>query len=537
MGATSGQDALMRMCTETVYADNPFHLLNLPTTATPRQIRRRREDLEGAWELGPSAWEEAFDHILGSRPIPTKEEVEEAFAKLEDPESRLLAEFFWVWPLGEEDPALKAFQERDSGVAFEVWERAVLEFGRSRPIAQHNLAVAYQMYAVDAETQAIDYKRTISDTFTRTMLKYWEKAFRYWEALADNDDFWELFEARMREFDDPRLTGGFIRRLRQTFPIAFDNINLALAVRYVKAGKLSEARRHVDYMRRTMSGLDNVEQNFSALFASIEKRLTLLTEQYDEKVSKDPLAGKECFLALLQQAQTFAALANGLLADEDPIRIQILTSIFRSANRYLIAYGNEGAIWPECLALNAKLEPFACTDQLKEIHEKNRKVLEENVRIYREEHPERCPLCGQELNEENLSHASVHLYRNVEYKGKNQFSYQKAKLEIACCRDCAISVDSFFNSICIFDYPLRPFYYPRLINRDPEEVSKEEEKIKTQLSNLPNIKESLKEGWQIGEGPSQKEMKEILDEKETQRIFLFWIIFFIIVLLGSILSN
>lgn len=135
MGARPEQDALMRMCTETVYADNPFHLLGLPTTATPRQIRRRREDLEGARELGQSAWEEAFHHLLGNRPTPNEEDVEEAFAKLEDPESRLLAEFFWMWPLGEEDPALKALQERHSGAAFEAWERAALGFGRSRPFA------------------------------------------------------------------------------------------------------------------------------------------------------------------------------------------------------------------------------------------------------------------------------------------------------------------------------------------------------------------------------------------------------------------
>lgn len=474
MGARPEQDALMRMCTETVYADNPFHLLGLPTTATPRQIRRRREDLEGARELGQSAWEEAFHHLLGNRPVPTSEEVEEAFAKLEDPESRLLAEFFWMWPLGEEDPALKALQERHSGAAFEAWERAALGFGRSRPIAQHNLAVAYQMYAVDAETQAIDYKRTISDTFTRTMREYWEKAFLYWEELADNDDFWELFEARMREFDDPRLTGGFIRRLRQEFPVAFDNINLALAVRYVKGGKLSEARRHVDYMRRTMSGLDDVEQNFSALFAPIEKRLNLLVDQYDEKVQEDPLNGKQCFLDLVNQADGFTDLANGLLEDDNSIRLRLLSTIFKACNRCLIAYGNKSKTWAECATLNERLKPFACTKQLRELYVKNSAILHNNVQADEEQNT--CWKCKRKISEVGPLHTcEVRMYGNIQPSPLSNFfepsvTYSKCVVKIPLCRDCWI----------VWPWEKRAY---------------------------PEVKRLLAQGWRIGERPTDAEVR------------------------------
>lgn len=48
-------NSLKHVCTARVYLDNPFHLLGVPTTATPRQIRRRMEDLESAHALGGAA--------------------------------------------------------------------------------------------------------------------------------------------------------------------------------------------------------------------------------------------------------------------------------------------------------------------------------------------------------------------------------------------------------------------------------------------------------------------------------------------------
>lgn len=372
--------AVMRLCTERVYSDNPFHLLGLRTNAMPRQIRRRHEDLDAAREMGDAAWRAEFGYLLGTREAPTAEEVEEAFARLGDAESRLLAEFFWMWPMQDQDVAIEALAAGEKTVAFDLWERAALGFGRTRLVARHNLAVVYHLYAIDAEVQAIAATEPIPEDFSRTMLSYWEQAFRHWEALADDDAFWELFEERMRAFDDPRLTGGFIRRLRRDFPVAFDNVNASLAVRYAESGRFDEARRHVDAMRRTMSGLDDVAQNLTHIFAPVEKRLSMLTAQYEARVSKNPLEGKACFQELLAQADAFTRLATGLLDKGDPIRVRILSTIFNAANGYLIAYGNKTKTWAECLTLNAKLAPFACTNDLYTRYTKNTKVLKSNAR-------------------------------------------------------------------------------------------------------------------------------------------------------------
>lgn len=90
---------LMKLCTENVFRDNVFHILGLRTTATSRQIRRRKEDIEAAHDLGKEAWKNEFKHLLSNRNIPTYEEAIEAFTHIEDPEFRIVSEFFWVWPI------------------------------------------------------------------------------------------------------------------------------------------------------------------------------------------------------------------------------------------------------------------------------------------------------------------------------------------------------------------------------------------------------------------------------------------------------
>ena len=466
---------VMRVCTERVYSDNPFHLLGLRTTATPRQIRRRHEDLDAAREMGDAAWRAEFGYLLGTREVPTSEEVEEAFARLGDAESRLLAEFFWMWPMQGQDVAIEALVAGEKTVAFDLWERAALGFGRARLAARHNLAVVYHLYAIDAEVQAIAAAEPIPEDFSRTMLSYWDQAFRHWEALADDDAFWELFEARMRAFDDPRLTGGFVRRLRRDFPVAFDNINARLAVRYAEAGRFDEARRHIDAMRRTMSGLDDVAQNLSLIFAPVEKRLSMLTAQYEARIAKDPLEGKACFQELLAQADAFTRLATGLLDKGDPIRLRILSTIFNAANRYLIAYGNKTETWSECLAFNAKLAPFVCTEKLRTIYSKNTGTLERNAKEEAERNTcWKCKRTSAEVGPMRMHNVSM--YGNLKPTitlspfDRKGVTFSKRIISIPLCKHCH----------WLWPWEKRAY---------------------------PEVRKMLQQGWRFGESPSDEEIR------------------------------
>ncbi len=412
---------LMRLCTEDVYSDNIFHLLGLQTTATLRDIRRRREDLESAHDMGEGTWKREFRHLLGNRVVPTFEEVKAAFEHLADPEYRIVSEFFWMWPLDKDDAALNELVNGKRSAAIKIWEQAAVGFGKKRSIAQHNLAVLYQFYAIDAELQAIDAE-DVPDDFHRQMCGYWEKSFGYWEDLADSDDFWKIFEARMREFDDPRLTGDYTSILRKQFPVAFDNINARLAAEYAKRDKFADAKRHVDYMLKTMSGLDDVEETLRILFEPMERRVDLLITKFDEAAKEDGRVARKCVDDLMSETKEIRRIALGLLAEGQRLRTKIFSEIVSACNRYQVSYGNATKDWKGCDGILEKLKAMEMPDELRGLIEDNARIIKQNIKD--EEALRTCWCCKKKMDA--FHSFTVPMYGNV-YADANGREIQAAQ--------------------------------------------------------------------------------------------------------------
>lgn len=483
---------LLQMCTERVYDDNIFHVIGLQTTATTREVRRRKEDLESAHDMGEESWKSEFRHLLGNRPVPTFEEVQIAFEHLADPEYRIVSEFFWLWPQDDSDAALKALAEGKRSVAFKIWEQAALGFGKKRSIAQHNLAIAYQFYAIDAELQAIESEEVPED-FHLQMCDYWEKSFSYWEDLADSDDFWHIFETRMREFDDPRLNGDLVRSFRIQFPVAFDNINARLAAEYAKHDKFSEAKRHVDYMLKTMSGLDNVDETLRILFEPMERKVAALIRRRDEVIAQDPVAGFESAKALLDESDEILRIVRGVLNKNQRIRTVILTDVFHACNRYIVAYGNKTEKWDVCLEVLKLLSPMACTPETAKLLAKNVDVVTKNAEALalkkeEEELQKVCCVCGKREGQKtfwgglvSISRQAVSLYGNVQrdYSSFGAVRYSTMKIEVPHCQKCGHLQES-------------------------------------QMRLYKPIARAFKDGYKIGDKPSRASMREAWGLPPTQ---------------------
>lgn len=156
-------DLLMQICTENVYKENIFHILGLPSNATPRQIRRRKDDFEIASNMGTDAWKSCFKHILGNYSIPTENDISECFSKLENPEIRIISEFFWFWPLDERDNSVQNVLDWNYEQSFKLWNDYRFSYGNTSIIATHNLAVLYHLFAISYEYDSLKEGQTIDE--------------------------------------------------------------------------------------------------------------------------------------------------------------------------------------------------------------------------------------------------------------------------------------------------------------------------------------------------------------------------------------
>ena len=426
----------MQLCTENVYNDNIFHLLGIPTTATQRQIRRRKEDIESAHEMGDAAWKREFCHLMGTRSVPTFAEVDEAFGHLSDPEYRIVSEFFWVWPMDEDDATVMDLLGGNRSAAIQTWGQVASGQGRKSLVAQHNLAVLYHFYAIDAERQVLDGDGSAPADFHKAICDYWEKAFGHWAGLVGDDDFWGIFEERMRAFDDPRLTGGFARRFRRQFPIAVDSMNARLAAEYVRHGKPHEAQRHVGYMHKPIGGPDDAQEALRLLFEPIEGRVGQLIDMYAEKASKDPSKGFHCANELLDETDESIRLGdffwqNGTGAVKAAMA-RLLSRVAAACNGFQVSYGNKTERWEDCLAILKRIQPLACTQEIKDVIKSNIEAVESNIRIA--QLTTRCWFCGKDHATESRD---VSLYGEVvrEY-WSNRVRWKQTSVNIPICACC-----------------------------------------------------------------------------------------------------
>ena len=467
---------LSQMCNEGVYRKNAFHILGLPTDASAKTIRRRKEDFDSARELGEQSWKQEFPHWLSKSEVPTYQQVCDAFAFIEDPANRLVAEFFWVWPIEDSDAAVKNFLSGRRDEACAAWFSSAQKYGRRRAIAQHNLAVVNHALAIEGELALISGSGIAPDK--ANVEELWRKSFAYWEELADDDDFWEQYEKRMREFDDPRLTGGFIRRIRQEFPIAFDDINARIALLYAKQGKECDAKRHVEYMKKTMSAIDDVAQSFDTLFEPLEKQIERVINGCRARVDKDATQGASCVEEILMASADIVRAAEYLLDSTNGRRLRILSDIFEASNSFLVAFGNKTHKWDVCLELNKKLMPLACTKELQDRATSNQQIIQGNLDQQVEEHT--CAGCGKKEGQKRtfgsivrVSKQNVKMYGNIRrnYESFGGVSYSTIEIDVPCCDKC-------------------------------------KHLTTMQLLQSKHLARAIKEGFLIGEKPSQADMRK-----------------------------
>ena len=215
-----------------LYRENAFRITGLRYGASARQIAKKIADLGVRADLGdlPDALPKAF----GLKPAPTIDTIRDAEKRLRDPETRLVDELFWFWPL---DPANDgsdaALADGNTAVSERLW-RAVESSPTLGSAATHNLAVRWHLTALDLERE-LDLSPGHQKN-RETLAKCWNSCLRRWKRLATDEGFWSHVSALIRKLDDPRIRLSRVQSLRAALPDAIALINVRLAIRYAELG-------------------------------------------------------------------------------------------------------------------------------------------------------------------------------------------------------------------------------------------------------------------------------------------------------------
>ena len=506
--------ALLDVCTPRVFIDNAFRITGLTVDASTRDIKRRIDDLKAAEAMGDT--KDEHKHAFTLDPTPNIDSIRQAAQRLQDPEQRITDEFFWFWPFewgkGHSDSALIALRNGNTNAAFNFWSEALVnDHVPASVVAKHNLAVMYQLVALDWEHLALE--SALGAEQLKSIAKYWRTCFKYWEELNDNETFWSLVAERIRMLDDPRLTTGFARRMRVTLPEALDRINALLAIKYAESGKYDLAKKHIEYMIETHQGLDNIDNTISDILKPLETRVNVAVEQMVVAARKDPASAAEYAKQLIEITKEPLQIVWTLLEENHSIRTFLYEQVSDACITCLIEYGNTTKDWPTCIELLKKTKELAVTDEALEKIRSNIAIAEDNYK--QEQLYDICWFCKKN-KAIAAAELDVSMYGDVQREW-GRILYRTLSITIPRCFECRNvhrkSKITVYSS-AVFGALIGSFWFPlgtiiggligwgigKAIGGSLRQDGIASESSK---SNFPPIKELIRLGWKFGEKPSE----------------------------------
>ncbi len=372
---TSECKPLIEASTLDLYRKNIFRITGLPVDATPKEVARQAQKLQMMEEVSGGAITSSAFQLT---PPPTAEDIRSALARMKEPEHRLVDEFFWYWPEdfgdSKNDPAIKALLAGDGQIALDIWVQKELEGSIA---AKHNLAVMFHMYAVDWTEHQLVYE--LESGRAEKIKANWNDAFTYWEKLADSDELWDVVKGRVKALEDEALTLGFVRRMRKLLPQALDRINAEAALKFAELGRTEWARYHIDLMRQTHQGYDDVDATAELVLAPTRKRVQQRLEAVRDRSEKEPTEGVELSRDLMKYCLPMMALFDLFHGAESHQRADLFDEVAETALDSLVDYQKATGDNHSFLQLLQQALLFASGSHLRERLIKNISIGKSNV--------------------------------------------------------------------------------------------------------------------------------------------------------------
>jgi hypothetical protein len=416
-----------------LYRVNGFRLTCLSVDATPREVARHLEKVEMLQKFGQPV---KLPGPLQLDPPPDGDALREAKQRLNDPQRRIIDEFFWFWPdrLGESrtDEALIALSNGDAQRATELWIRNENDHSEAN-VAMHNLAVFSHAWALDLENKAL--LRSLSEQERQLRDKHWRVAFSRWRILLSHAPFWSRLAARIHQLDDPRLTTAAAEGMRESLPLALLSINAQLALRAAERNEVEESGRHRTMMLNSGFGQKIVDEAMSKVVREVRQRIKVLCRTSESQADRNPESANESTRNLVRDTKPLLKVLQCLLLPGHPVRDGAHDEVALCALACQIPFGNKTQNWEECMDLLNLAFPIVVSETARKRIEENAKIVQGNVEYKRDF--ETCWFCR--VNQTSVpALVTVKMYGNVNHV-YGQVRWQIRELKVPRCEDCKVA--------------------------------------------------------------------------------------------------
>jgi hypothetical protein len=321
-----------------IYRDNPFRITGLFIDASVKEIARHADKLKKLQELGHAGKASATAFAL--EPPPSSDQIRAAIDRLNDPERRLIDEFFWFWPMNSgtsanNDTAIQALNAGDLTKAYDTWKSeehdSVTGF-----IANHNMAVMVHLIALDWTVYQINAGTDGSNE--ELISQYWTDCGKRWRAVPSDDRVWDAVKARIHSSGDPRLTTGFLRRFVETLPIALAKINADAALAFAEQNRLQHAKRQIRLLYGGEPRADDAAKAIEIVLSPLRKRILQSMESTRETTTKEAAKGGEAVKSLLHEGEKAHSVFDLFYPDDAHHKTELFDEVAAVALDCVIDY-------------------------------------------------------------------------------------------------------------------------------------------------------------------------------------------------------
>jgi tetratricopeptide (TPR) repeat protein len=259
------------------YRQNAFFLLDARADATVQEIRRLQNRAEVLLEMHKSLQSSVFPFLRRNQ--VTREDVLSGTQRLEDGQSRIREELYWVHAGPRGDCLPTGSPSLSSLIGF--LNKASQGTGRQAAIAVHNLAIA---------NHALAFEQEFSKNATlQARQEAWSAALSAWHSAFKSEEFWDFMSERVSSWGDPTVSDSDLQKARRELSEELLRPQRQLAADYVASGNYDFARLHIQLIQVAGNRMPVAKRYLSEISTEIVRQVRDVLDGVLLEVSEEAL--------------------------------------------------------------------------------------------------------------------------------------------------------------------------------------------------------------------------------------------------------